>query len=144
MSNSWEELIGENDPDRAVDEEDYLPQEDDANASVARDIYHVEDSDDALTSDDEYLEARANLRAYGESRKRKVKARQLANGEEVEQLDDFEELSSESEEEGGDEAANVNEGNVNQEEEGIDAGNDGTNPSLSNQHPSRPEQDRPE
>ncbi|CAL1389723.1 unnamed protein product [Linum trigynum] len=97
MVDSWDSAFGENDTEAMVGSDFSLPAEDGIEASVARDIYRVYDSDDADTSDDEYHEARSNLRAYGEMRKRKVKARIDGHGEEVEQLDDFEEEESDDE-----------------------------------------------
>ncbi|CAL1401253.1 unnamed protein product [Linum trigynum] len=97
MVDSWDSAFGENDPEAVVLSDFSLHAEDGIEAFVARDIYHIYDSDDANTSDDEYHEAMSNLRAYGEMRKRKVKARIDGHGEEVEQLDDFEEEESDDE-----------------------------------------------
>ncbi|CAL1389406.1 unnamed protein product [Linum trigynum] len=92
MADSREELVGENDPNQPEDLDASWAAEDRV-ASVARDLVHVYDSDDADTADDEYHEARANLQAYGEMRKRKVKGRVDCHEEEVDQLDKFEEES---------------------------------------------------
>ncbi|CAL1381567.1 unnamed protein product [Linum trigynum] len=105
MGDSWDEAFGEYDPDAVQESPDAsLAAHDGVEASVSRDIYHVYDSKYVDTSDDEYHEAMANLRAYGESKRRKVKARIVGHGEEVEQLDFFEEdesSSDDSEEEDG-------------------------------------------
>ncbi|CAL1390237.1 unnamed protein product [Linum trigynum] len=77
----------------------------DGDASVARDIYHVYDSEDAITSDDEYHEARAALRSYGEGKRRKVNARLVPDGEEVDQLEEFEDDATDVDEDEGDDAA---------------------------------------
>ncbi|CAL1382334.1 unnamed protein product [Linum trigynum] len=66
-----------------------------------------------MTSYDKYHKARTNLRAYGETRKRKVKARVVVDGVEVAQLDD-----SKDEEVERDRAVNV-------EEVGLGAANEG-------------------
>ncbi|CAL1353801.1 unnamed protein product [Linum trigynum] len=105
MADSWDEAFGEYDSDVVQESPDAsLAAHDGVEASVARYIYHVYDLEDADTSDDEYHEAMANLRAYGDSMRRKVKARIDGHGEEVEQLDVFEEDESsgdDSEEEDG-------------------------------------------
>ncbi|CAL1408305.1 unnamed protein product [Linum trigynum] len=101
MADSWDELVGENDPNHIGHDEASLGSHNVGDAYVAPDIYHVYDSDDAMTSDDEYHEARANLRAYGEGRKRKVIARVAVGGEEVDQLEEFEEDDSENEDDEG-------------------------------------------
>ncbi|CAL1396549.1 unnamed protein product [Linum trigynum] len=97
MADSWEELVGENDPGQPAESPDSFAAVDGAQ-SVAKEVFHVYDSDNADTSDNEYRAARDNLRAYGEMIKRKVKARSNYHGEEVEQLDEFEEDDSEDEE----------------------------------------------
>ncbi|CAL1391323.1 unnamed protein product [Linum trigynum] len=97
MADSWEELVGENDPGKPAESPHSFAAVD-GDQSVAKDVFFVYDSDDADTSDDEYHAARDNLRTYGEMRKRKVKARSDYHGEEVEQLDEFEEEDSEDEE----------------------------------------------
>ncbi|CAL1389058.1 unnamed protein product [Linum trigynum] len=107
MADSCDELVGENDTNQIGHDEDSLGSHNVGDASVAPDIYHVYDSDVAMTSDDEFHEARANLRAYGEGRKRKVIARVAAGGEEVDQLLEFEESDYENgEEEGQDDGEN--------------------------------------
>ncbi|CAL1382703.1 unnamed protein product [Linum trigynum] len=97
MADSWDSAFGENDPEALVLSDVSLAAEDFIKAYVARDIYHVYDSDDADTSDEEYHEPRSYLQAYGEIKKRKVKAFINGHGEEVEQLDDFEEEESDDE-----------------------------------------------
>ncbi|CAL1380769.1 unnamed protein product [Linum trigynum] len=107
MADSWDELAGENDPNQIAHDEALLGTNNIGVASIAPDIYHVYDSDDAMTSDDEYHEARANLRAYGEGRKRRVITRVAGGGEEVDQLEKFEEDDSDNgEEEGEDDEGN--------------------------------------
>ncbi|CAL1384416.1 unnamed protein product [Linum trigynum] len=77
----------------------------DAAASIAQDIYHVYESEDAMTKDNEYHETRAQLCSYGEGKRRKVNARAVVDGEEVDQLDEFEKIKTEDDEDEGDDAA---------------------------------------
>ncbi|CAL1400654.1 unnamed protein product [Linum trigynum] len=57
-----------------------------------------------MTSDDEYHEARAQVCSYGEGKRRKVNARASVDGEEVDQLEEFEEEEIKDEEEEGEAA----------------------------------------
>ncbi|CAL1402991.1 unnamed protein product [Linum trigynum] len=100
MADSREEGNGENVTNQLGEEDDFLLVEDGVAASVAKEVYHVYDSDDVDTSDDKYHEARDNLRAYGETRRRReVQSKRVVDGEEVDQLDEFEDVEHESGEE---------------------------------------------
>ncbi|CAL1388489.1 unnamed protein product [Linum trigynum] len=101
MADSWDELVDENDPNQIGHDEVSLATDNIGVASVAPDIYHVYDSDDAMTSDDENHEARVNLHAYGEGRKRKLATRVVAGGEEVDRIEEFEEDDSDNGEDEG-------------------------------------------
>ncbi|CAL1414398.1 unnamed protein product [Linum trigynum] len=143
MADSWEEGNGENVTNQEGEEDDFLSVEDGVAASVAKEVYHVYDSDDADTSDDEYHEARDNLRAYGETRRRrKVHTKRAADGEEVDQLDEFEDVEVES----GEEEEAENDNGAHGEDVGEDAvggdepRNEATIHSISNQEPPIQEQ----
>ncbi|CAL1383763.1 unnamed protein product [Linum trigynum] len=82
MADSWEEGNRENVTNQEGEEDDFLLVEDGVAASVAKEVYHVYDSDYADTSDDEYHEARDNLRAYDETRRRR-KVRSKSAGKPV-------------------------------------------------------------
>ncbi|CAL1408313.1 unnamed protein product [Linum trigynum] len=137
MADSWEEGNGENVTNQQGEEDDFMSVEDGVAASVAKEVYHVYDSDDADTSDDEYHEARDNLRAYGETRKRrKVQSKRAADGE-AEQLDEFEDVEVESGEE--EEAENDN-GEHGEDAGGEEPRNEASNHSISNHPPPVQEQ----
>ncbi|CAL1372587.1 unnamed protein product [Linum trigynum] len=101
MSDSWDE----NDPNQIGHEDISMETDRDAVASITQDIYHVYDSENDMTSDDPYHEDRAALRSYGKGKRRKVNAMTVVDGEEVDNLEEFEEDETEDDEEEGDDAA---------------------------------------